>query len=261
MKMARESCFGTNLPLSSMPPQLIVMLTHNDRTVENALEVFNSSQDAPVTHWGFKDRGLSVDAMKRLAAAIKDAGKIACLEVVRYSTQACLESAKLALACGFDYLMGTVYCNAVASLLRGKPIKYMPFCGRVSGSPSVLEGSISEIIAHGRDIAGRGAHGFDLLAYRYRGNPEKLARQFVDVIDLPVVIAGSIASFTQLDKIKEIAPWGFTIGSAFFEGKFGDLSIPEQIRSVTDHMNSQTRHTTLSTRNVAPPLSQGKRER
>lgn len=170
--------------------------------------------------------------MKQLTAAIKDVGKTACLEAVRYTEEECLESAKIALDCGVDYLMGTVYSDAVASFVKGTPVTYMPFCGRVSGHPSILEGSISEIIAHAGDIAERGVDGFDLLAYRYRGNPEKLAREFVAAVDLPVIMAGSIAGFEQLNTIRDIAPWGFTIGSAFFELKFGSLSIPEQISNV-----------------------------
>jgi hypothetical protein len=36
-----------------MKPELIVMLTYNDKTVENALELFNKMKDTPVIHWGF----------------------------------------------------------------------------------------------------------------------------------------------------------------------------------------------------------------
>jgi len=34
----------------------------------------------------------------------------------------------------------------VHNLLKNSPIKYLPFCGKVSGNPSILEGSIQEII-------------------------------------------------------------------------------------------------------------------
>jgi hypothetical protein len=46
-----------------MKPELIVMLTYNDKTVENALDLFNEMKGTPVTHWGFKDVGLPPDEM------------------------------------------------------------------------------------------------------------------------------------------------------------------------------------------------------
>jgi len=216
---------------------LIVMLTRNDQTVENALEVFEGCKNSAAEYWGFKDVGLPVDQMKKLVASMKSARKKICLEVVRYTEEECLESARLAIDCGFDFLMGTLYYKPVGQLLRNKAIQYMPFCGRVSGSPSVLEGSIHEIINEAKEISKNGVNGFDLLAYRYVGDPEKLAREFVKEVSLPVVVAGSISSFARLDKIREVGPWGFTIGSAFFEKKFGDLPISKQIDKVVSYVN------------------------
>ena len=40
-----------------MESKIIIMLTHNDQTVKNALEVFDSCKDLPVDFWGFKDVG------------------------------------------------------------------------------------------------------------------------------------------------------------------------------------------------------------
>jgi hypothetical protein len=43
--------------------------------------------------------------MKHLVTAIKKAGKVSCLDVVKYAEQECVEPASLAIECGFDYLM------------------------------------------------------------------------------------------------------------------------------------------------------------
>ena len=53
-----------------MKPELIVMLTYNDKTVENALELFNEMKDTPVTLWGFKDVGLPPEDMKKVVDSI-----------------------------------------------------------------------------------------------------------------------------------------------------------------------------------------------
>ncbi len=220
-----------------MIPNLIVMLTYNDQTVQDALKVFTEARDSLATHWGFKDIGLPHDQMKQLVDQMRRAGKTTYLEVVRYSESECMESASLAVDCGFDYLMGTVYYDSVGRFLKGKSIKYFPFCGKVSGSPSILEGSLDQIVEDGQLIARQGVDGFDLLAYRHTTDPEGLARRFIREINLPVVMAGSIASYERLDRVKDLSPWGFTIGSAFFDHKFGKtFSFAEQINQVVTYM-------------------------
>ena len=37
-------------------PELIVMLTHNDLTVENAAEVFETCKNSKAEYWGFKEK-------------------------------------------------------------------------------------------------------------------------------------------------------------------------------------------------------------
>ena len=53
-------------------PELIVMLTQNDRTVPNAPEVFEACADSRAKLWGFKEEGLPLPEMKRLYARMKD---------------------------------------------------------------------------------------------------------------------------------------------------------------------------------------------
>ena len=92
-----------------MKPEFILMLTYNDQTVKNALELFRECKDTPVTHWGFKDVGLPEPKMKELAHEMKLAGKTTFLEVVSLSEQEGLRGAQVAVQAGFDILMGTVY--------------------------------------------------------------------------------------------------------------------------------------------------------
>lgn len=219
-----------------MSPNLIVMLTNHDQTVKNAIDLFEQCKDLPVQHWGFKDVGLPVNQMKELVSNIKKSGKTAYLEVVTYTEAECLDAAGLAVECGFDYLMGTCFYPSVFKRLK-KKIQYFPFCGKISGSPSVLEGSISEIVADAKKMEQIGVNGIDLLAYRHTQDPEKLAAELLKAVKIPVVIAGSIDSFLRMDKIKELKPWGFTIGGAFFDKKFDkNASFKEQIKIAFDYV-------------------------
>jgi len=218
-----------------MKPELIVMLTHHDKTVPNALELFEECEDLPVTHWGFKDVGLPPQQMKELVGRMKAAGKVTFLEVVSLSEEEGLAGAKLAVEAGFDILMGTVYFESIHQYLKDKPIKYYPFPGHVYSHPSILDGTIGEIVNHARFLEAQGVHGMDLLAYRYVGDARKLLQEVVEATHVPIVSAGSIASFERIAEVWEARAWGFTIGSAFFEKKFmPDGSFKENIRAVTD---------------------------
>jgi hypothetical protein len=158
--------------------------------------------------------------------------------VVTYTEDSCLTAAKLALECQFDYLMGTVYFESVHHLLKNHPLKYFPFCGKINGHPSILEGSIEEIIEEAQKLEKKGVDGFDLLGYRYKpGDPEELILEFLRKIKIPTVLAGSIHSFERLDKVKKFNPWGFTIGGAFFDQKFVQGgSFKDQIISVLSYL-------------------------
>ncbi len=202
-------------------PRLIVMLTHHDRTVENARELFARCVHSKAEYWGFKELPLPPAQMKALCGEMKAAGKTTFLEVVAYTEAEGLAGAQLAAECGFDVLLGTVFFDSINDFCRARGLRYMPFVGKVSGRPSVLEGTPEELIAQARDCLSKGVYGFDLLGYRHQEDPCALNEAFVRAIDAPVCIAGSIDSYARLDEVKRAGPWCITIGGAFFEEKFG----------------------------------------
>jgi hypothetical protein len=223
-----------------LKPKLIVMLTHHDQTVSNALELFEHTKEFPITHWGFKDVGLPPDEMRTVVTAMKDAGKITFLEVVSLSEAEGLRGAGLAVELGFDILMGTVYYPSIGDYLRDKPIHYYPFPGHVHSHPSILDGEIDEIVAHARELEGYGVHGLDLLTYRYNGEATHLLKQVVAATQVPVVSAGSIASFERINEVWDTGAWGFTIGSAFFDRKFvPNGSFEENVLAVCNWLEAE----------------------
>jgi hypothetical protein len=221
-------------------PELIVMLTHHDQTVHNALELFEGLKDCPITHWGFKDVGLTPEAMRAVVAAMKAAGKITFLEVVSLSEEEGLRGARLAVDLGFDILMGTVYYPSIGEYLKDKSVRYYPFPGHVHSHPSILDGTIDEIVEHAAELARNGAHGLDLLTYRFDGDAALLLKRVVDETNIPIVSAGSIASFERIHEVWDAGAWGFTIGSAFFEKKFvPDGSFEENVWAVCNWLEQQ----------------------
>ncbi|MHB8277133.1 MAG: hypothetical protein ACYDIA_05725 [Candidatus Humimicrobiaceae bacterium] len=204
-----------------MKPKLILMFTHNDVTVGNAIEYFDMIKDLPVDFFGFKEIGLPPDKMAELNKKIHDSGFESFLEVVQYEEDKIMPLAKLAVKYSFDYLMGTVYYKSIWNIIENK-IKYFPFVGKVYSRPSVLDGTIEEIVADAKRLEETGVDGFDLLAYRYK-YPDKVAeliKVLKEAVDIPIVSAGSINSFDRLQETIDSGIWGFTIGGAFIEKKF-----------------------------------------
>jgi hypothetical protein len=211
-----------------LKPELIVMLTHHDQTVSDALELFERARDYPITYWGFKDVGLPPKEMQTVVTAMKAAGKTTFLEVVSLSEEEGLRGAHLAVDLGFDILMGTVYYPSIGDYLKDKPVRYYPFPGHVHSHPSILDGTIDDIVSHACKLESYGVHGLDLLTYRYNGEASHLLKQVVQATNVPIVSAGSIASFERITEVWDSGAWGFTIGSAFFESEFVPNSSFEQ---------------------------------
>lgn len=214
---------------------LIVMLTWHDKTVPNALQVFQDSLSSKADCWGFKEEPLPLEDMQALFALMRQHGKTTALEVVAYTEEACLAGAQKAAACGCDYLIGTCFFDSVNQFCQAHHMKYMPYVGQVSGRPSILEGTVEEMVREAREYIAKGAWGVDLLAYRYAGDADALLREVVPQIPAPVCIAGSVDCIQKLDTLQQVSPWAFTIGGAFFEHRFGsDFGV--QIDTVCRHV-------------------------
>lgn len=216
-------------------PELVVMLTYNDFTVEDAAEVFGRCSGSKAKFWGMKEKPLAPEKMQALYAEMRRCGVTTALEVVAYDEAEGLRGAECGRRCGCDILMGTKFFPSIARYCSEHGIKYMPFVGTIEGRPSVLTGSIDEIIAEAQYVVANGAYGVDLLGYRYTGDATALCRELVAAVDAPVCIAGSIDSPGRLDEVCRAGAAMFTVGSAFFDHKFG-TDMLGQINEVCNHV-------------------------
>lgn len=214
---------------------LVVMLTHNDKTVNNAYDIFEQCKNSKAKFFGFKEKPLPLLEMKELYKCMKKCDKKTVLEVVSYTESEGIEGAKIAVECEVDILMGTKYFDSIHDICKKNNIKYMPFVGEVVGRPSVLTGTVDSMIDEANRLVEKGVYGFDLLGYRFEGNASELNKQFVSKVGVPVCVAGSVNSYKRLDELKDVMPWAFTIGGAFFENKFGD-DFCQQINNVCEYV-------------------------
>jgi len=225
--------------------RFIFMLTRNDRTVGDAMEQLATALALGVRHIGFKDVGLPLDMLKTLDAAIKAGGATSYLEVVSLDRDSEIASAKAAVEIGIDILLGGTRVDDVLPIIAGTAIRYCPFPGKISGHPSVLEGSIDEIVASARALAAReGVHGLDLLAYRSRENVPALIEAVCSAVSKPVYVAGSIDTPGRIAALKEAGAAGFTIGTAALDGKYpaDGSDVPSQLKTIIRDVAMLNRH-------------------
>ena len=213
----------------------ILMLTHNDRTVANARAVYERVRQTSLRFVGFKDIGLPWEELAELGRQIKADGRELMLEVVSTTRDAELASIEAAARLSVDHVLGGRHARDAVELLRGRPIHYWPFAGRTVGHPTRLEGSADEVVDDARQLAGLpGVHGLDLLAYRFQGDVPALAKAVVNAVRLPVIAAGSIHTADRVAAMQHAGVWGFTVGSALFDGAFQTDPIRSQVQTILE---------------------------
>lgn len=199
----------------------IFMLTRNDRTVADADDHLAVAQALGVRHIGFKDIGLPFHRLHALNRMIRNGGAVSYLEVVSEDREIEVASARAAVEIGVDVLLGGTHAEEVLPVLAGSGIRYMPFPGRVTGHPSVLNGPVEEIVASAARLAGlEGVHGLDLLAWRFAGEVPPMIARVCAAAGKPVIVAGSIESADRIVAAASAGAAGFTIGTAALDGAF-----------------------------------------
>ena len=225
--------------------RFIFMLTRNDRTVPDASQQLQTALSLGVRHIGFKDIGLPLEQLKGLNAAIKAGGATSYLEVVSLDRESEIVSAKAATEIGVDVLLGGTRVDDVLPIIKGTGIQYLPFPGRITGHPSVLEGTIEEIVESAKTIAARdGVHGLDLLAYRSAKNVPELMKAVCAAVAKPVYIAGSIDTPERIAVVQSAGAAGFTIGTAALDGKYpaDGSDVPRQLSAIVRDVAALNKH-------------------
>lgn len=199
----------------------IFMLTRDDQTIEDCLEVYDSIRRVKLNHVGFKDVGVSPETLQRLHDRMKEDGRTTHMEVVSTDRDSALRSAEVGAKLGVDCLLGGTQVEAVLSIVKGTGTGYYPFPGVPVGHPTKLGGTPAKIEADTRAMVAQGCAGVDLLAYRAtEADPLDLIRAARRGTDKTVIVAGSINS---PERIKAVAAAGadlFTIGTAALDGSF-----------------------------------------
>lgn len=214
----------------------IFMLTRDDQTIEDCLDLFEAVRPLGLSHVGFKDVGTDVETLRELNRRIREAGAVSYMEVVSTTPEGCLKSARTAVEIGVERLLGGTDVDAVMEILEGFAIAYYPFPGFPEGHPTLLRGAPADIARHCRAFMAQGCAGVDLLAYRAtEAEPLALvaaAREALGGGEL--IVAGSVNSRAQIRELAAAGADAFTIGSALFDGSFSPRkgAIQSQLKDV-----------------------------
>jgi hypothetical protein len=199
----------------------IFMLTRDDQTVEDCLEVYEAVRAVPLQHVGFKDVGVDAQTLRRLHDRIKDDGRTSYMEVVSTSRDSCLRSAETGAGLGVDCLLGGTQVDDILGLLEGTKTGYFPFPGVPVGHPTKLGGTPDRIASDTLSMVSAGCAGVDLLAYRAtEASPLDLIRAARRATNKTVIVAGSINSPARIRDIRAAGADLFTIGTAALDGSF-----------------------------------------
>ena len=200
----------------------IFMLTRQDRTISDCLELFRQVRPLGLKHVGFKDVGVPPATLAALNEAIRASGATSYMEVVSTTPETCLNSTRVATELGVDCLLGGTDVAAMLEITAGSKIRTFPFPGFPRGHPTKLAGKPADIEAHCRAFVEKGCAGADLLAYRAtEADPLALIRAAKKGLgEKRLIVAGSIASKSQIKAIAEAGADAFTIGSAVFDGSY-----------------------------------------
>ncbi|MEO5376074.1 MAG: hypothetical protein H7840_17765 [Alphaproteobacteria bacterium] len=200
----------------------IFMLTREDRTVEDCLEVLDLIAPLGLRHVGFKDVGVDRATLAALAARLRTMGAVVHMEVVSTTAETAQASIALAAEIGVDRVLGGREVAFALDRLKGGPTGYYPFAGRPEGHPTRLGGSAEDVAADCRRMRAAGCAGVDLLAYRaFEADPLDLVRAARRTLDGGrLIVAGSVTSPARIKALADAGADAFTIGSAVFDGSF-----------------------------------------
>jgi hypothetical protein len=220
-----------------MPMDFIFMLTRDDRTVADCVDVIELIRPVGLRHIGFKDVGVSPEVLKLLAEAIHASGAISYMEVVSTTPEACLNSARIARELGVRRLLGGTQVDAIMDILAGSDTQYYPFPGRPVGHPTKLDGTPDQVQADCASFVASGCAGCDILAYRAtEADPIQLVRAARRGLgpDKYLIVAGAVTSAERIRAVRAAGADAFTIGTAVFNGSYSSTSgsIISQLRAV-----------------------------
>jgi hypothetical protein len=224
----------------------IIMLTHNDVTVPDAIELFEQCKDIPITNWGIKDIGMNDEDIIKIGKLMKEAGKQSSYEIVDFSEASYERAAEIAVKGEYSYVACGHFNQKLSDTLAKYNIGYMPTLGILvhvpePNGPVLLVSDKDEMLSTARYALAHGAIGLDCPVYRstlYDGD-SLLPWLRNELPDAFLCCAGSVNGYSRIRLVSETGFDAFTTGSALFDGIYvQNGGFRENLEALSNFMNT-----------------------
>jgi hypothetical protein len=213
----------------------VLMLTEQDRTIPDAVDVYEKLSVDELRLIAFKDVGTDPHMARDLTEAAHADGRSVLLELADTSDAGQEIGCRLALDLGVDRVVGTWRPSAAAAFAGNDSIEYWPFAGALSGSPLVLDSSPDELAAEAQRLSATdGVAGVVLMPYRQTSyDPVLLMKRTASAANVPLLIAGGVRDAAQITDIAAAGAWGFTMGGAALADRHDDpASVTKRVSEI-----------------------------
>ncbi|GGV80408.1 4-hydroxythreonine-4-phosphate dehydrogenase [Streptomyces gelaticus] len=218
-----------------MALNFVLMLTEKDRTIPDAVDVYEKLSVDELRIIAFKDVDTDPHMARDLTEAAHADGRSVLLELADTSEAGQERGCQLALDLGVDRVVGTWRPSAAEAFAgSGKP-EYWPFVGSMSGNPLVLDSSPDELAAEAERLsATHGVAGLVLMPYRQNSyDPVLLMERTAAAATVPFLIAGGVRDAAQITDIAAAGAWGFTMGGAALADRHDDpVSVTKRVSEI-----------------------------
>ncbi|WP_338778203.1 hypothetical protein [Streptomyces sp. DG1A-41] len=218
-----------------MELNFVLMLTEQDRTIPDAVDVYQKLSVDELRLIAFKDVGTDPHMARDLTDAAHADGRSVLLELADTSDAGQEAGCRLALDLGVDQVIGTWRPGAAAAFAGNDSIAYWPFVGALSGSPLVLDSSPDELAAEAQRLSATdGVAGVVLMPYRQTSfDPVLLMERTASAATVPLLIAGGVRDAAQITDIAAAGAWGFTMGGAALADRHDDpASVTQRVSEI-----------------------------
>ena len=215
----------------------VFMLTRNDATVENALDLVEIARPLELKHIGFKDVGADASMLQSLTSAIREAGASPWMEIVATTREYELRGVSLAAT-------SALKCSWAAFTSRRRsgssPARRPAICRSPARRPAIRPGSAARRLRSRRNAgpSRRKAARASTFSPIARPKPSRSISSppagAASTNGARVVVAGTVNSAERVAAVRAAGADAFTIGTAAIDGSYapGAGPLAAQLKAV-----------------------------
>lgn len=235
---ATASCITSNDLVMPYPcPQLVVMLTRNDITVSNPMEILSAIDSPQLQHVGLKETGIPLNRFVDTLRSLKHMGKTVYVELMTEDFDEMAFLAKTAIENNADVLLGTRRSAELDKIIRDSGISCYPAFDDRTAYEDTLDGHIDAVEKALIDLC-TDPHisGAFINPFRIPCDAGSLIRTAASCGKCAFV-SGSINSVERLKTVANSGAHAFAVGTAIYNREFCHGDDRQQLTYIRSILN------------------------